>query len=115
MDALPEALLDRFAARIHLSTPNPNAIASLSDDLQHIARNQDYQKGPEHYVGMRQLAAFDELRSWLQVNPDFRAEYGLEDADLFIAAEHRAADIVMGMGHRSENFRDALRVARSLI
>lgn len=87
LDDLPGSLLDRFAVRICVDRPHPEALSQLSADLREPARRGSV--GPHNRrVSLRSFYAYDELR----------ALYG----------PNRAAQLVFGAN--AEAVLDALRV-----
>lgn len=60
-DILPPPLLDRFDVVLHIKSPHPEAIKSLSTNLQQIAINS-YQTDNVS-LSFRQIVAFDKLRT----------------------------------------------------
>lgn len=63
--ALPAALLDRFAIRVHVDTPHPAALAKLPEALANMVR-ETINEGPERKVSLRQANAFHTLDVLLQ-------------------------------------------------
>ena len=63
IDELPEALADRFAVRIRINEPHPDALLRLSPDLRDYARRAA--DLGERRISLRQFMAFDRLRKSL--------------------------------------------------
>ncbi|NDA68937.1 MAG: hypothetical protein EBY09_20300, partial [Verrucomicrobia bacterium] len=59
---LPEALIDRMDAIIHITRPHPAAIAALPDDLRLIATEATSSDNPHLRTSIRKWFAFDAAR-----------------------------------------------------
>jgi MoxR-like ATPase len=60
---LPPALQDRFPVTIEVTDPNPNAIASLPDDLRNAAQGSCVSPDPTLRISLRSWFAYAALRT----------------------------------------------------
>lgn len=68
---LPEALRSRFPVSVHVNKPNPEAVSSLSEDLQVAARSTAVLEDGRG-TDMRQWITYDILR--FEIAPDMAAQ-----------------------------------------
>jgi hypothetical protein len=96
LDDLPFALQDRFKIAIEVTEPHPDAIASLPEDLQGVARSPEaYGLGNQRPATIRAWHAFATLREIDGIST--------EDAAKAVFA-HRAAELMDAIGFRSSEF-----------
>jgi hypothetical protein len=85
-------LQDRFSIAIEVLDPHPNAIASLPEDLQGVARKVESYDEQQRPATIRRWAAFGSLR--------LLEDVGVENAAKAVFA-HRAPELMDAIGFRS--------------
>lgn len=73
---LPENLVDRFPVRINISEVNPEALASLPEQLRVVA--QAYGSRKKDRYSLRSFFAFDQLRKKVDMETATRLVFGAE-------------------------------------
>lgn len=73
---LPEALRDRFAVRINIKQPHPEAVKSLPADLRDVAKKSFTSVNAERQVSFRAWKAFAQLREVLDEEIASKAVFG---------------------------------------
>lgn len=74
---LPEALRDRFAVRINIKNPHPEAVKSLPADLRDVAKKGFNSGDPGRRVSFRAWKAFAQLRECLDEEIAAKAVFGV--------------------------------------
>lgn len=64
---LPDALIDRMDAIIHITRPHPQAIEALPADLREIAREATSSEDPHTRTSIRKWFAFDNARKHMDL------------------------------------------------
>lgn len=93
LEMLPEALLDRFEARITIDVPHPNAIARLQDPYKTFVEN--CYKDPNNTISLRDVYALSNLiAKGIEPRTAAACVFGKRGDDVIVS---------LGVGNRSEN------------
>lgn len=84
---LPEALVDRMDAIIHITRPHPKALEALPEDLREIATEATSCTDPRLRTSIRKWFAFDTARQNMDVVNACVAVFGDRAADVINAYE----------------------------
>jgi len=75
-------LADRFPVKVYIPEPHPNAIASLPDDLQEIARRTARETDEDRRIGIRSWKEFARLRTAVGENMAMAAIFAERSDDV---------------------------------
>lgn len=84
---LPDALIDRMDAIIHITRPHPKAIDALPDDLKQIATEATQATDPLTRTSIRKWFAFDNARNHMDTVHACVAVFGDRAMDIINAYE----------------------------
>jgi len=88
---LPPALQDRFPVTIEVTDPNPNAIASLPEDLRNAAQGACVNPDPALRISLRSWFAYAALRVRIGNTSAAEAVFGARAKDVLASLTIAAA------------------------